>query len=83
MSSLFVMSHHSEVLQKAQQELDRVVGPHRLPDFNDRKDLPYVEAFLKEVERMYPVTPLGKQNPHSTRIFLIIAYSNSSSCYHR
>ncbi|KAK7455187.1 hypothetical protein VKT23_011059 [Stygiomarasmius scandens] len=53
------MSHHSEVLQKAQQELDRVIGSHRLPDFNDRKDLPYVEAFLKEVERMYPVTPLA------------------------
>lgn len=36
---------------KAQEELDRVVGRERLPDFNDESDLPYLGALLKEVYR--------------------------------
>ncbi|THU78086.1 cytochrome P450 [Dendrothele bispora CBS 962.96] len=59
MSSILALSHHPEVLTKAHEEIDRVVGSSRLPDLTDRKDLPYVEAFIKEVERMYPVTPLA------------------------
>ncbi|KAF9043066.1 cytochrome P450 [Panaeolus papilionaceus] len=48
-----------EVQIKAQEELDRVVGHDRLPDFNDRPNLPYTTAILKEVLRWNPVAPLG------------------------
>ncbi|THU92603.1 cytochrome P450 [Dendrothele bispora CBS 962.96] len=59
MSSILAISRHPEVLKKAQEELDRVVGPSRLPEIGDRDELPYIEAIIKEVERIYPVTPLG------------------------
>ncbi|THU78085.1 cytochrome P450 [Dendrothele bispora CBS 962.96] len=59
MTSILAISHHPEVLAKAQKELDAVVGPSRLPNFSDRTNLPYVEAFIREVERMYPITPLA------------------------
>ncbi|THU92071.1 cytochrome P450 [Dendrothele bispora CBS 962.96] len=59
MSSILVLSHHPEVLEKAHEELDRVIGTSRLPQFQDRDKLPYIQAFIKEVERMYPVTPLA------------------------
>ena len=36
---------------KAQEELDRVVGRERLPDFSDESELPYLGALLKEVYR--------------------------------
>jgi len=36
---------------KAQEELDRVIGRDRLPDFNDESELPYLGALLKEVYR--------------------------------
>lgn len=42
---------HPEVQVKAQEELDRVVGQARLPDFSDRISLPYVNAIVKEVLR--------------------------------
>lgn len=42
---------HQDVYRKAQAELDRVVGPGRLPDFEDREHLPYLECVLKEVFR--------------------------------
>ncbi|KAI0033190.1 cytochrome P450 [Vararia minispora EC-137] len=48
---------------EAQKELDRVVGRERVPDFDDRPNLPYVDAVLMEVLRWAPTTPLGV--PHS------------------
>ena len=54
------MLQHPEVQERAQAEIDAVVGTNRLPDFDDRPNLPYVEAILMEILRMYPVAPLGK-----------------------
>lgn len=58
------MSLYPEVLKKAQAELDAVVGPHRLPDFEDRDALVYVNAIIKEALRWHVVTPLSV--PHCT-----------------
>lgn len=49
--------------RRAQEELDRVVGPDRLPDFADREALPYIEAIIRETYRKYPIGPLGKYAP--------------------
>ena len=48
-----------EARKKAQQEIDKVVGPERLPDFNDRENLPYVEACMKEAMRLHTLVPSG------------------------
>lgn len=50
---------HPGVQQKAWEEIDRVVGGDRLPTLNDRENLPYVEAVLKEVFRWHPLVPMG------------------------
>ena len=42
---------HPEVQQKAQLEIDKVVGRGRLPDFGDRATLPYIQAIVHEVLR--------------------------------
>lgn len=42
---------HPEVFKKAQAEMDDVVGMDRLPTFEDRSSLPYLECVLKEVCR--------------------------------
>lgn len=47
--------------RKAQEEIDRVVGSDRLPDFSDREHLPYTEA-LKEVMRLHTAVPVGKHD---------------------
>lgn len=54
------MLRHPEVQERAWAEIDAVVGTHRLPDFDDRPNLPYVDAILMETMRMYPAGPLGK-----------------------
>ncbi|PBK75888.1 cytochrome P450 [Armillaria solidipes] len=50
---------YPEVQAKAQAELDTVVGPTRLPNFDDRPQLPYVDAILLEALRWNPVLPMG------------------------
>jgi cytochrome P450 len=42
-----------EVQTKAQDEIDRVVGRGRVPALDDLKDLPYVQAIVKEVRSHY------------------------------
>lgn len=53
------MVNYPEVQQKAQEEIDRVVGQNRLPTFEDRDSLPYVFAVFKETLRWHNVAPLG------------------------
>lgn len=50
---------YPEVAKKAQAELDFVVGTDRLPTFEDRENLPYVNAIVKETIRWHPVAPMG------------------------
>lgn len=50
---------HPEVVTRAQEEIDRVVGPDRLPNFDDRASLPYVDGIVKEAWRWNPVGPMG------------------------
>jgi len=61
MSSLFLaLVLFPRVQRRAQQELDAVIGRDRLPTFDDRQRLPYLEAICKELSRWQMVTPLGK-----------------------
>lgn len=48
-----------QVQRRAQAELDVVVGRDRLPTFDDRPHLPYIEAICKEVMRWLMVAPIG------------------------
>ncbi|KAF5353955.1 hypothetical protein D9756_007034 [Leucocoprinus leucothites] len=57
-SYFMAMALHPEVQKKAQEELDRVLGG-RLPEFNDRPNLPYINAMVKESMRWQLVTPLA------------------------
>jgi len=58
-----------EIQRRAQKELDTVIGPpdspsFRLPTFEDRPQLPYIEALLKESLRWHPSVPSGV--PHTS-----------------
>jgi hypothetical protein len=60
MSSLFLaLALFPQVQRRAQAELDVVVGRDRLPTFDDRPRLPYMEALCKELMRWQMVTPTG------------------------
>ncbi|KAJ3485907.1 hypothetical protein NLI96_g4625 [Meripilus lineatus] len=50
---------HPQAQRKAQEEIDRVIGSGRLPDFSDRDSLPFVECLMYESLRWHPPAPLG------------------------
>ncbi|CAA7268212.1 unnamed protein product [Cyclocybe aegerita] len=56
---------YPEVQRAGQQEIDRVVGRGRFPDFEDLPNLHYVRAIVFEVMRLFPPTPFAI--PHSLR----------------
>ncbi|KAK7462916.1 hypothetical protein VKT23_007496 [Stygiomarasmius scandens] len=60
---LFVMILFPDVQRRAQEELDAVVGQSRLPSFADMKQLPYIQAIVKEILRWKPPAPSGV--PHA------------------
>ncbi|KAG1742522.1 cytochrome P450 [Suillus lakei] len=61
---ILAMVLYPNVQAKAQAEIDTVVDSMRLPSFEDRPSLPYVEAILRELLRWSPVFPLAI--PHAT-----------------
>ncbi|KAF7377365.1 Cytochrome P450 [Mycena sanguinolenta] len=56
---LLAMVLNPECQIRAQKEIDSVVGISRLPTFQDRAELPFVECVLQETLRWNPVAPLG------------------------
>ncbi|KAF7374506.1 O-methylsterigmatocystin oxidoreductase [Mycena sanguinolenta] len=58
-SFFLAMALYPDIQKKAQTEIDTVIGTDRLPKFEDRPSLPFVEALYREVMRWKPVTPLG------------------------
>lgn len=53
------MTNSYEIQQRAQEEIDGIIGRERLPNFEDRTSLPYVEAIYREVLRWQPVVPFA------------------------
>ncbi|CAE6429028.1 unnamed protein product [Rhizoctonia solani] len=56
---IVAMAMYPEVQERAQREIDAVVGTDRLPNVGDRVGLPYVERLMTEVVRWHPSAPLG------------------------
>jgi hypothetical protein len=50
---------HPDEMRRVQDEIDRVVGSSRLPTFEDQSSLPYLQAFMTECQRLYPLVPLS------------------------
>lgn len=53
------MALHPDIQLRAQAELDSITGGSRLPAYEDRQRLPYINAIVKEVLRWNPVLPGG------------------------
>ncbi|KAH9168015.1 cytochrome P450, partial [Lactarius sanguifluus] len=63
-TSLFVaLTLYPEVQRRAQAQINSVESRDRLPTFEDRSRLPYIEAICKELIRWQIIGPLGV--PHA------------------
>jgi cytochrome P450 len=71
-SSILALANYPELLKKAQAEIDQLLGAvrpggdgerelTRLPDYEDRDQLPYITALTLESLRWKDPTPVGEQ----------------------
>ncbi|XP_032684829.1 probable cytochrome P450 304a1 [Odontomachus brunneus] len=58
-NALKYLMKYPRVLKKVQEEIDQFVGTGRLVTWNDRKNLPYTEATIREVMRISSLLPLS------------------------
>ncbi|KAL5975957.1 hypothetical protein ACLOJK_020286 [Asimina triloba] len=56
--ALAELVNNPRVLQKAREEIESVVGKHRLVEESDIPNLPYVQAVIKETLRLHPTDPI-------------------------
>ncbi|KAH6763857.1 hypothetical protein C2S51_015106 [Perilla frutescens var. frutescens] len=49
---------YPRIIEKAKEELDRVIGRNRWAEEDDFSQLPYINAIMMESMRLHPVTPL-------------------------
>ncbi|KAI0064843.1 cytochrome P450 [Artomyces pyxidatus] len=65
LSFFITMALDPSIQERAQRELDNVTKGARLPDYDDRPNLPYIDAICKELLRWKMVTPIGIGVPHA------------------
>ncbi|KAG6919137.1 hypothetical protein DXG01_008944 [Tephrocybe rancida] len=63
---------YPEWIATAQRDIDKVVGPDRLPSFKDRPLLPYVDAIVRETLQWRPSVRFGL--PHQSTADDVIEY---------
>ncbi|BBH07409.1 hypothetical protein Prudu_019339 [Prunus dulcis] len=80
--ALAELINHPEVMKKARQEIDSIVGKNRLVQESDISNLPYLQAIMKETLRLHPTSPLiaresteacnivGYEIPAKTRLYV-------------
>uniref|UniRef100_A0A3Q3IVP3 Uncharacterized protein n=1 Tax=Monopterus albus TaxID=43700 RepID=A0A3Q3IVP3_MONAL len=61
---VLLLVKYPDMQAKLQELLDKVVGPDRLPSIEDRRSLPYLDAFIYETMRFTSFVPVTI--PHST-----------------
>ena len=64
--ALLYLIHNPVVQQRLHQELDQVISPDRLPELEDKKNLPYLEATITETLRLSSIAALSV--PHKTTV---------------
>ncbi|KAK9123051.1 hypothetical protein Sjap_012653 [Stephania japonica] len=82
--ALAELINNQSILEKAREEIDKVVGNSKLVEESDISNLPYLQAIVKETLRLHPVVPIsirectedctigGYQIPTKTRLLVNI-----------
>ncbi|XAR68562.1 3,9-dihydroxypterocarpan 6A-monooxygenase [Bertholletia excelsa] len=80
--ALAELINHPQIMEKAQREIDTVVGKSRLVEESDTANFPYLQAIVKETLRLHPTGPMivressedctimGYHIPARTRLFV-------------
>ncbi|XVE96053.1 hypothetical protein REPUB_Repub02eG0188100 [Reevesia pubescens] len=80
--ALAELINHPNIMEKAREEIDIIVGRNRIVEESDITNLPYLQAIIKETLRLHPTGPMivrescenctirGYDIPAKTRLFV-------------
>ncbi|XP_069088664.1 cytochrome P450 2J2-like isoform X1 [Pleurodeles waltl] len=57
--AILYMAVYTEIQEKVQAEIDQVIGHNRQPLTENRKNMPYTNAVIHEVQRISNIIPIG------------------------
>ncbi|XP_053551141.1 cytochrome P450 2K1 isoform X2 [Bombina bombina] len=57
--ALLLMTKYPEIQKKVQEEIKTFIKPGQLPKVDDRKNMPYTDAVVHEVQRFANIVPLN------------------------
>nr|XP_003224955.1 PREDICTED: cytochrome P450 2C31 [Anolis carolinensis]XP_016851495.1 PREDICTED: cytochrome P450 2C31 [Anolis carolinensis] len=60
---LLLLQKYPEIEEKVHEEIDRVVGRSRMPGMADRRQMPYIDAVIHEIQRFMSLASVSI--PHS------------------